>query len=349
MSKLVLGICGSGQLSMMLCQAANKIGIRTVVLSEEDKVPAKNYCDELFVCNFRDQDKLIDFCKKVDFVTLEFENFDFETLKFIEKFKPIYPKPEINKVVQNRKLEKKFFHDLNIPTTKYAIINSFEDLKKNQDLLPGILKSTTGGYDGHFSFKINSLDEINDHKIDFSKEFILEKKVTLIKEFSIIAVRYHSNKINIFEPFENFHQDQILKTTTIPANISNELKITANQYTKKILEKHGYVGAMAVEFFIDTENKLLANETASRVHNSGHITINASNSSQFDQHIRAVCNLDFLSLKKMIKGKMINILGSDIIKFRSKKFSKNEFFFDYQKKDIKPKRKMGHLNIIEKK
>ena len=347
MSNFTLGICGSGQLSMMLCQAAKKLNINTIVLSETNEAPAKNYCDELFVCDFRDKDKIKLFSSKIDCATLEFENFNFETLKLIEEFKPVYPRPEINLIVQNRKLEKEFFKKLNIPTTNYAIINNQEDLKKNEKLFPGLLKSITGGYDGHLSYKLETMNDVNKYKIDFSKIYIFEKKVEILKEFSIIASRYQNKKINIFEPFENFHSEQILRETIVPANIPEEIKYKATEYTKKILTEHDYIGIISVEFFIDKEQNLLVNETASRVHNSGHITINTSNSSQFDQHIRAVCNLNFVKLEKMKRGKMINILGRDILEYRKKNFSHNEFFFDYQKKEARSKRKMGHINILD--
>ena len=347
MTKFTLGICGSGQLSMMLCQAAKKLNVKTIVLSNTKEAPAKDYCDELFVCDYKDKDQIKSFANKIDCATLEFENFDFKTLKLIEKFKPVYPRPEINLVVQNRKLEKEFFRKLNVPTTNYTVIKSQEDLKNKETFFPGLLKSITGGYDGHLSYKFDTKEDIRKYKIDFSKVYILEKKVEILKEFSVIASRYQNNKINIFEPFENYHSEQILRETTVPANIPEKIKNQAINYTKKILIEHDYIGIMSVEFFIDKDQNLLANETASRVHNSGHITINTSNSSQFDQHIRAVCNLNFIKLEKMKNGKMINILGEDILKYRKKKFSNNEYFFDYGKKEARSKRKMGHINIVD--
>lgn len=342
-----LGICGSGQLSMMLCEASKKLNIKTIVLSDSEYGSAKKYCDEYFFCNYNDEAKLKEFAEKIDVATLEFENIDFKVLKKIEKFVPLYPKPEINRIVQNRELEKNFFKTLKIPTTEFAIINNMNDIKNNLNLLPGILKSITGGYDGHFSYKINEFKDLKKNIIDFNKKFILEKKVNILKEISIIGTRYQSGEINFFQPFENIHKDQILRETIAPADLSDKILNQAQEYTKKILEKHNYIGTMTVEFFIDKSMSLLANETASRVHNSGHITINNSNSSQFNQHVRAVCNLEPEKISLMKKGKMINILGDDIEVYRKKKFKDNEYFYDYEKKEIRPKRKMGHLNIIE--
>jgi len=347
MSVKTLGICGSGQLSMMLCQAAKRHKIKTIVLTDDKDGPAKKYCDEFFYCNLNNKSKIEEFTNKIDVATLEFENFDFSILEQIEKIKSFFPNPKINKIVQDRILEKEFFRLLKIPVTNYALIKKKEDIKKNSSLLPGILKSTKGGYDGHFSYRINSISEIDSLNIDFSRIHILEKKVNFIKEISIIATRYQSGQISFFLPFENIHKDQILNETKSPANIEDRTAKIAIEYSRKLLLKHNYIGTMAIEYFLDQDDNLLANETASRVHNSGHITINNYTSSQFDQHIRAVCNLTFEEPKLINKGKMINILGEEILKFRKKKFSNNEHFFDYGKKIIRPKRKMGHLNIIE--
>lgn len=347
MKNIILGICGSGQLSMMLCQAAKKLKIKTIVLTDDKNGPAKNYCDEFFLCDLKEKKKIKEFALKADFVTLEFENFDYQTLKYIEEFVPVHPKPEINRVVQNRKLEKEFFKSLSIPTAQYIYIENEKDLKKIEKLTPGILKSVEGGYDGHLSYRINSLSDIENLNIDNKIKYIFEKKVDLQKEISIIGSRYFDKKINLFSPFENFHQDQILKKTSVPADIPIEITEKAKNYAEKILIKHDYIGVMAIEFFVDKKNNLIANETASRVHNSGHITLNNSNSSQFDQHVRAVCNLEYKPLDEMKRGFMLNILGEDILKFRNSKIEKNKFFFDYEKKEIRPKRKMGHINIIE--
>ncbi len=293
MSKINLGICGSGQLSMMLCQAAKKLGVNTIVLTNDENGPAKKYCDEYFYCDLKEIKNLKSFANKIDVSTLEFENFDYHLLKEIEKIKPFYPKPEINKIVQNRILEKNFFKSLEIPITEYAVIKKRADIKENGHLLPGILKSAIGGYDGHLSYQINSSKDLDTISLDPTKEYILEKKVNLEKEISIIGTRYKDGKINFFHPFENIHRDQILRETFSPAKISSNIENLAKEYSSYVIKKHDYIGTMAIEFFINKDGELLANETASRVHNSGHITMSNFNSSQFDQHIRAVCNLDF--------------------------------------------------------
>ena len=276
------------------------------------------------------------------------ETSDRNILKIIDKEKKVYPNPDINKIIQNRKLEKSFVNDLGIQTTEWAFIEKVENVSKNKNLLPGILKTNTLGYDGHGQFVLNSLDDIKKDWC-FTADYILEKKVDLMKEISVILTRYQNGAMSIYEPIENMHKNQILKHSKIPAEINDKIFKEALESAKKIAESLNYVGTMAVEYFINKNNDLLLNEIAPRVHNSGHLTINAFNISQFEGHIRAVCNLEIIAVGKNSKAaEMINILGKEIEEYRLKNFNENEFFFDYGKKEIKDKRKMGHLTILKK-
>jgi len=348
MSGITLGIIGSGQLGSMLCQAAKKLNIKTVVISDDEQGPAQNYCDQFIFSKYDNLIKIKDFINKVDVVTFEFENIPVDILKGIDKEKKVYPKPDINKIIQNRKLEKTFVNDLGIRTTEWALIKKAEDISKNEKLLPGILKTNTLGYDGRGQFVLNSLDDIKKDWC-FTADYILEKKVNLKKEISVILTRFQNGTISIYAPIENVHEDQILKHSKIPAEIDNKIKSEALQSAQKIAKHLDYVGTMTVEYFINQNNDLLVNEVAPRVHNSGHLTINAFNVSQFEGHIRAVCNLEIIAPSKISNAaEMINILGKEIEKYRLKTFNKGEFFFDYEKKEIKDKRKMGHLTILKK-
>ena len=213
------------------------------------------------------------------------------------KKKKVLPKPDINQIIQNRKLEKTFVNDLGIKTTEWAFINSADDVKKNENLLPGILKTNTLGYDRYGQFVLNSLSDLKKDWY-FTADYILEKKVNLKKEISVVIARFSNGEMYIYEPIENVHKDQILKHSKIPADISAKISEEAQLNAKKIAEKLGYVGVMCVEYFLDQNNNLLTNEIAPRVHNSGHLTINAFNISQFENHIRAVCDLKMESGKK---------------------------------------------------
>ena len=352
--KPILGIIGGGQLGSMLAIAAKKLNIKTIVLSDDPEAPAKNFCDEFFVSDYNKVKDVEKFANKVDVITFEFENIPFKILEYILKFKPVLPNPVINQIVQNRFTEKKFirntasmYNELEIKTTNYALIKNKSDILKNKDLLPGLLKTCTLGYDGKGQFIVNTIEDVNKLKIDFDKEYILEKKIILKKEISIIVTRFSNNECLIFDPFENYHINQILNRSVIPADITKDILMKAQEQAKLIAEKLNYIGTMCVEYFIDEDNNLFINEIAPRVHNSGHLTINAYNVSQFENHIRAVCNLKIIKLKKIHNAEMINIIGEDIKDYRNKSYSKNEFFFDYLKKEIKKKRKMGHLTTIK--
>ena len=216
-----------------------------------------------------------------------------------------------------------------------------------EDLLPGILKTTTMGYDGKGQYPIKNLEDFESLNIDFSKEYILEKLVKLKKEISVIITRFDKGKYEVYEPIENRHEDQILKHSKIPADISSKLLEQSKEWATLISEELKYIGTLCVEFFIDRNDNLYVNEIAPRVHNSGHLTINAYNVSQFENHIRAVCKLEQIPLKKLSNAEMINIIGDQIIPFReSPKLKDNQFFYDYLKKEIKQKRKMGHLTTL---
>ena len=165
---------------------------------------------------------------------------------------------------------------------------------------------------------------------------------------SVIITRFGPKKYEIYEPIENEHEDQILKYSKIPAEIDRDIFEKWKEWSKKISEELDYIGTLCVEYFIDKNNTLYVNEIAPRVHNSGHLTINSHNISQFENHIRAVCALEKIETKKLFNAKMINLIGEDILNYRNKKFNENEFFFDYQKKEVKPKRKMGHFTTLIK-
>ena len=227
-------------------------------------------------------------------------------------------------------------NNLGINTTNWAFIKSVDDVKQNKKLLPGILKTNTLGYDGHGQFILNSLDDIKKEWC-FTADYILEKKVNLKKEISVVITRFGSGENYVYEPIENIHKDQILKYSKIPADISLDISLKAQNFAKLIADKLDYVGTMCVEYFLDQDENLMVNEVAPRVHNSGHLTINAFSISQFENHIRAVCGLEKLEVKKIANAEMNNILGKEIEIYRKKTFNSDEYFFDYGKKLLKKK------------
>jgi 5-(carboxyamino)imidazole ribonucleotide synthase len=348
MSEIKLGIIGGGQLGSMLCQAAKKLNIKTIIYSDDVDSPAQNFCDEFISSEYNNKEKIYEFVKKVDIITYEFENIPYKTLNELNKVKPVSPKPSVNRLIQHRLAEKDFINKLNIRTTRYVHVESKEDLLPLDDFLPGILKTTTMGYDGKGQYPINNIEEIDSLNINFENEYILEKLVKLKKEISVIITRFNNNKYEIYEPIENTHEDQILRHSKIPAEISEKLSEQSKEWAILIAEELKYIGTLCVEFFIDRNDNLYVNEIAPRVHNSGHLTINAYNVSQFENHVRAVCSLDQIPLKKISNAEMINLIGDQIVKYRNNpKVNDNQFLFDYLKKDIKEKRKMGHLTTLK--
>ncbi len=342
-----LGIIGGGQLGSMMSSAAKKLDIRTVIYSDDKDAPAQNFCDEFIFGGYDDKQKILEFISKVDVISYEFENIPYETLNEMNKLKPVLPKPSVNRLIQHRIAEKDFVNKLNIRTTRYVSIEKKSDIETLGDFLPGILKTTTMGYDGKGQYPIKTAEDINSLDIDFSKGYILEKLVKLKKEISVIITRYGNNNFEIYDPIENTHQDQILKYSVIPAEISEKILDQSKDWAIMIAEELKYIGTLCVEFFIDRNENLYVNEIAPRVHNSGHLTINAYNVSQFENHVRAVCSLEKVTLKKLSNAKMVNLIGNQIEPYRKNlELGKNEFFFDYLKKEIKEKRKMGHITTL---
>ena len=347
MSEINLGIIGGGQLGSMLSTAAKKLNIKTVIYCDDINAPAQNFCDEFIFGKYNENEKILEFINKVNIITYEFENIPYNTLNEINKKKPVLPKPSINRLIQHRLAEKDFVNKLNIRTTQYTLVEKKSDLDSLKDLLPGILKTTTMGYDGKGQYPIKDIKDIDTLNIDFSKGYILEKLVKLKKEVSVIITRFGNNNYEIYEPIENTHEDQILKYSKIPAEISKNIFNQSKDWAIRIAEELKYIGTLCVEFFIDRNENLYVNEIAPRVHNSGHLTINAYNISQFENHVRAVCSLKKVPLKKLSNAKMVNLIGNQIEPYRQNiKLTNKEFFFDYLKKEIKDKRKMGHITTL---
>ena len=347
MSKINLGIIGGGQLGSMLSVAAKKLNIKTTIFCDDINAPAQNFCDEFISGDYNNNKKILEFVKKVNVITYEFENIPYETLNEMNKLVSVLPKPSVNRLIQHRLAEKDFINKLNIRTTRYVSIEKKTDLDTLEDFLPGILKTTTMGYDGKGQYPIQKIEDIETMNVDFSKEYILEKLVKLKKEISVVLTRFGINNFQVYEPIENTHQNQILKHSKIPADVSKKISEQAKEWATRIAEELKYIGTLCVEFFIDRNENLYVNEIAPRVHNSGHLTINAYNISQFENHVRAVCSLEKVPLKKLSNAEMINLIGSQIEPYRQNlNLKENEFFFDYLKKEIKEKRKMGHITTL---
>ena len=241
MSGIYLGIIGGGQLGSMLAMAAKKMKIKTIIYCDDIDAPAQNFCDEFIFGEYDNKQKITEFINKINVITYEFENIPFDTLNEMNKLKPVLPKPSVNRLIQHRLAEKDFINKLNIRTTRYASIEKKSDLITLQDFLPGILKTTTMGYDGKGQYPIKGTEDLNSLDIDFSKGYILEKLVKLKKEISVIITRFGNNNYEIYEPIENTHQNQILKHSKIPAEISKKILEESKEWTIRIDEELKYI------------------------------------------------------------------------------------------------------------
>ena len=339
-----LGIFGGGQLGKFLVQSAKKLNIKTFVFTDSADSPAIYYCDDFIISSYEDKKKLDFFIKNIDLATFEFENIPFKTLDYVEKKIKVSPKPSIIKILQDRLKEKTFLNSIGIKTTEFYYLKKINKKNLNNNIFPALVKTIRLGYDGKGQVLFKNKKDFLKYSFK-NKEYIVEKLINFKKEISIVISRQNAKSFS-FDAFENFHKHQILKKSHIPAKISPKLNNEAKRIAKRIADKLNYNGTMCVEFFVTRKNELLVNEIAPRVHNSGHLTMNAHNVSQFENHIRAICNLKLIKPKRIHKAIMYNILGHDIKKHRSKETIKNEFFYDYGKKEIKDKRKMGHLTKV---
>ena len=348
MSKdITLGILYSGQLETQLVKSAKKIGgIKTIVLTNDKDGPAKHYADEFICADLNDKKVIENFVKKIDLCTYAFENLSYKILKSIADVKEVHPSPNTLKIAQNRILEKKFANELGIKTTEWRSIKSLAELKEGVKLYGNcILKSVSGGYDGKQQYRFKSLEDI-DEKLDFSKEYVLEKFLNFKQEISIAVTRFKDGKISIYEPSENKHEQGILRESKIPANINKSVLKNSQDIAVKFAEKLNYVGTLNIEFMVDQKGDLYFLEWCNRCHNGMWHTVNSYKYCQFTNHIKSVCGLEFIENKKISNAIMTNILGDEIKEYRNKKFKENEFFFDYLKTEIRPGRKMGHITKL---
>ncbi|MDB3863956.1 5-(carboxyamino)imidazole ribonucleotide synthase [Alphaproteobacteria bacterium] len=339
-----LGILGGGQLGMMMCQAAKSIDISTIIYSDSLDSPAINFSDSHFIDKYDNFLKIDEFVDKCDVITYEFENIPYETLKYIKSKINVFPSPEVNNIIQDRLSEKNYIDSLKIPAVPFVKINNQSDLDSaSNDYFPAILKTRKLGYDGKGQQVINEKKDILEIA---SGQYILEKKIKLKQEISVITVRYQNGNMYSYTPIDNAHKNQILNKSISPAIISKTIEQKSLEWSKKIISNLDYIGVICVEYFISEEDELFVNEIAPRVHNSGHLTIESYNISQFESHVRAVCNIDSIEPKMMHSSEMENILGEDIFKYRMKEIEQNSYFHDYFKEEAKTGRKMGHITKI---
>ena len=340
-----IGVIGSGQLGRMLAIAAYPLGHEVAFTTNSSQSPCKNLGK-----NFISQEyaqTIADITKFSDVITYESENTNIDLVREINKKITVYPSTKSLFISQHRGREKQIFDKLNIPCAPYQIVNSLTELKntvKNIGL-PAILKTTKDGYDGKGQFLINSKDELTKAWQSINGvEAILEKVVNFKRELSLIAVRDINNNCKYYPLVENVHHQGILRLTTVPAqNISNAKQKLAQQYMQKLLQEMDHIGILTIELF-ETDDNIIINEIAPRVHNSGHWSIEGARTSQFENHIRAITGTSLGDTSCIQKHcAMINIIGEHgpIEKVLKTKNAKLHIYGKNERKE----RKLGHINI----
>lgn len=305
-----IGIFGSGQLGKMMTTAAKQLGYRVHVFSPDSDTPAGQVADREFQAAYDDLDAVEQFAKSVDVITLEFENIPVAALAAASKHVQVYPGDQALAIPQNRSLEKNFLSDNGIPTCEFRVVRTLEELKAaGQEIMPGVLKTVCGGYDGKGQFVIREAADIETAWETLkTEEAILEEFIEFQYEFSVIGARSANGQFAAYPSFRNDHHNQILDVSISPSGLEESLDAQGTQVVQQIMEALNAVGVLCVEFFY-RDGQILVNEMAPRPHNSGHLTIEGHATSQFEQHVRAVCGLPLGTTAQVTPAAMANLLG----------------------------------------
>lgn len=350
----MLGILGGGQLGRMFTMSALSMGYRVTVLDPDTESPAGAIADVHLCAAFDDPEALRQLAESCSAVTTEFENVPAASMAFLEQHIRVSPSSEAVSIAQDRIREKRFIAGAGLQVAPFLPIENVEDLE--QDLsghLPGILKIARLGYDGKGQVRVSSFDEAKAAFIEMGfKPCVLERKLELQTEISVIVTRTGTGQSVCFPVAENHHADGILDISIVPARVEHTVAEHARQMALQLAESLGYVGVLAVEFFVLDDGELLINEIAPRPHNSGHYTLNATQVSQFDQQVRAMCGLPPGDTRLLSPVVMVNLLGDiwgddepswDILLSQA-----NVHLHLYGKKSARVGRKMGHYNVLSK-
>lgn len=343
-----IGILGGGQLGRMLSVAASRLGYKTHIFEPSENPPAGQVADQVTTASYEDEAALRAFGASVDVITYEFENIPTSALDVLESLKPLHPNREALRVSQDRITEKDFLTGLGLQTAPYANVESREDMQVAVASIgtPSILKTRRFGYDGKGQSRLKTSDDSDTAFADMAGHpAVLEGFVDFSIEISVIVARSQDGQVSCFDPGENVHKNGILDTTTVPARISAGLRMDAVLLASKIVNALDYVGVMGVELFV-TRNGLIVNEIAPRVHNSGHWTQNGCVVDQFEQHIRAVTGNPLGDGARIADVVMENLIGDDMARVPDLLKDGTVAVHLYGKSEVKPGRKMGHVNRI---
>jgi 5-(carboxyamino)imidazole ribonucleotide synthase len=347
-----LGILGGGQLGRMSALAAANLGIESVVFTPEENSPASQVVRRTIVAPYEDENALREFVQSVDAITYEFENIPLTAIAYLRALKPVIPDCSVLEISQHRVREKEFLNSQGVATARWKAATSFDHvtatLKKwNSDAC--ILKTCRFGYDGKGQIKLTSGD---DHAAAWrelgSQDNIIEELIDFECEISVVLARDVFGKTEIYDPVLNSHVNHILSETIAPAPLPEDILDQARRYSLKIADALDLVGVLAIEFFVTRDGRVLANEMAPRPHNSGHWTMNACAVSQFENHVRTVCGLPVGKAGRHSDARMINLIGQDVDMAESYLSQPDACIHLYGKTEARPGRKMGHVNLLER-
>ncbi len=344
-----IGIIGGGQLGRMTAQAATRLGYRVHILTPEPDSPAAQVATSATIAAYDDIDALKSFADAIDVATFEFENIPAASAEFLAALVPLRPSAHCLAVAQDRVQEKSFLQSLGMPTTPFAAVNSVEELISALATIgrPAVLKTATQGYDGKGQVLIDAdMDAAQAFAQMGAGRGILEAFVDFESEISVILARQDADHVAAFEPVENRHRNHILDTTIAPAMITPELAQQAVAIAEAIANGIDLVGLLAVELFVTRDENLLVNEIAPRPHNSGHWTVDACVTSQFEQFVRAICGLGFGNPSRHSNAVMHNLIGDDIENIQELVADPDIKIHLYGKAETRPGRKMGHATKL---
>jgi 5-(carboxyamino)imidazole ribonucleotide synthase len=348
-----IGILGGGQLGRMLALAAARLGMKTHVYCPDPDSPAFEVTPHRTIASYDDEKALTAFAAAVDVVTYEFENVPVTTAHILEKLKPLAPNARALAISQDRLAEKEFLTRMDVAVSPFRSVGNLEDLHLGltEVGMPAVLKTTRLGYDGKGQRLIKTASDATGAFAALgSQALVIEAFVPFSKEISVIIARNGKGEAHDYDPAENVHENHILKTSTVPADIADLTAKRASRIAHQIAGALDYVGVMGVEFFVvPGENgqaeTLLVNEIAPRVHNSGHWTEAVCLTEQFEQHIRAICNWSLGNPSRMADVVMENLIGNAAAGVPSK-LERGDQPHIYGKSTARPGRKMGHINHI---
>lgn len=351
-----IGILGGGQLGKMLCQAAAPMGIRLHFLDSSDEV-AGMVCPEFHKGSFRNYDDVLAFGRQMDVITVEIEDVNTKALKVLEEEgKMVRPSVNALETIKDKGLQRSFFEKAGIPGSDFQLVDSKSDLQiaieKKELSYPFVLKLRTGGYDGRGVFMIKKEEDLSDLP---DTKYLIEEKIDILKEISILAARNPKGDIALYDPVEMIfdHQANLVDHLVFPVKLDGHLLDKAQKVAIQCVEELEISGMLAIELFITSKGEVLVNEVAPRPHNSGHQTIESCITSQFEQHIRGILNLPLGSTRIKKPAVMINLLGTPGFEGKPKIEGLDKILTTegahlhlYGKKQTRPFRKMGHMTII---